>query len=108
MTIHQSLTAGRWQTLSFAEQMANVGSEVGRAGKWQGKDERLFLGAVARALELLDLTIADPRWQRRRTELERARELMNDAVSGGIVYRTTFEDLERYFMPFAIAARSGR
>jgi hypothetical protein len=27
---HRELAAGRWQTLSLAEQLGNVGSEVGR------------------------------------------------------------------------------
>jgi hypothetical protein len=28
--VHKELAAGRWQTLSFMEQMANIGSEVER------------------------------------------------------------------------------
>ena len=28
---HQDLAAGRWKTMSFCEQMANVGSEIERA-----------------------------------------------------------------------------
>jgi len=34
---HSELAAGRWVTLSFIEQMANVGSEVERARKWREK-----------------------------------------------------------------------
>jgi hypothetical protein len=32
------LAAGRWQTLPLVEQLANVGSDVARAHRWQGKD----------------------------------------------------------------------
>ena len=72
---HASLAAGRWQTLPLVEQLANVGSDVARAHRWQEKDPQLCEKAFARALELLDLTIADPRWKGRRKELMRVREL---------------------------------
>ena len=64
--------------------------------------------AFERALELLDLTLADPRWCDRLREIARARELLCDAASGGGEYGTTVEDLDRYFLAFAVAARSGR
>jgi hypothetical protein len=34
---HKELAAGRWQQMSLVEQMANVGSEVGRALNWRAK-----------------------------------------------------------------------
>jgi len=108
LTQHASLAAGRWSTLSLLEQLGNVGSEVGRAARWQNKDKGRFEGAFARALELLDLTIADARWQGRCKELLRARELLGDSYCGGNAYQTTFADLERYFSFFAYAARSNR
>lgn len=104
---HVSLAAGRWQTLSFLEQMGNIGSEVGRAAKARGDEER-FWPAIGRAYELLGLTIADPRWRTRLKELTRARELLGDAIGGGRDYGTTFQDLDKYFFHFALAARAGR
>lgn len=106
--LHQGLAGGRWQQLSLAEQLANVGSEVGRMRRWRGRDERLMAGAFARALELLDLTLVDPRWRYRLREIARARELLCDAAAGGSDYGTTLEDLDRYFLAFAVAARIGR
>lgn len=108
MTMHTSLAAGRWQTLSLVEQMANIGSEVGRALRWQGQDAELFSGAARRALELFDLTIGDPRWRGRLKEITRARELFCDAIAGGKEYGSSLEDLDRYFLPFAVAARMRR
>lgn len=105
---HRDLAAGRWGQLSLAEQLANIGSEVGRMLRWQGRDEHLMIGAFDRALELLDLTLADPRWRGRRREIARARELLCDATAGGLEYGTTLADLDRYFLAFAVAARSGR
>ena len=94
--------------MSLLEQLANVGSEVGRMRRWRDRDERLTTGAFERALELLDLTLADPRWRDRLREIARARELLCDAASGGSEYGTTVEDLDRYFLAFAVAARIGR
>lgn len=105
---HQDLAAGRWQTFSLAEQLGNVGSEVSRVLKWRGKDEKLFNGAVDRALELFDLTISDPRWRGRLKEIVRAREIFCDAIFGGQEYGSQLEDLDRYFLYFALAARQGK
>lgn len=96
----------RWFTLSLLEQLGNIGSEVGRAAKWQGKDDSSFWGAATRALELLDLTQEDSRWRRQRLEINRARESFADAVLGGKEYQSTLPDLERYFMRFALLAQS--
>ena len=99
-----AISRERWFTLPLSEQLGHVGSEVGRAVKWQGRDEQSFWGAVTRALELLDLTREDRRWVKRRLELDRARESFADAVLGGKEYRSTLPDLERYFMQFALLA----
>ena len=100
-----AISRERWFTLSLPEQLGNVGSEVGRARAWQGRDEKTFWGAAARGLELLDLTREDTRWKKRRHELNRARETLADAVLGGKEYQSTLIDLEKYFMQFALFAR---
>ncbi|HJU05540.1 MAG TPA: hypothetical protein VJ692_10355 [Nitrospiraceae bacterium] len=105
---HVSLSAGRWQSFSLMEQLANIGSEVARAGRRQGTDPAAAERACVRALELLDLTIQDERWRGRRNELTRVRECLCDARQGGTDYGTTFEALDRYFLPFAIAANAAR
>jgi hypothetical protein len=102
---HPGLAAGGWQRLTLVEQLGNVGSEVGRLRRWQGRDERRAWAAFERALELLDLTLADPRWRGRLKELARARELLCDAQAGGGEYGTTLEAMDRYFLAFAVAAR---
>lgn len=110
MTLHRDLAAGRWWTLSLAEQMGNAGSEVGRAirAKAAGQHDR-FEPAVARALDLLDLTLQDRRWAGPRLrEIARAREVVCDFLVGENVYRTTPESLDAYFTAFAYAARRDR
>jgi hypothetical protein len=105
---HRELAAGGWSRLSLVEQLANVGAEVGRMLRWRDTDERLAARAFDRALDLLDLTLADPRWRGRLKEIARARELLCDAESGGLQYGTSLQDLDRYFLAFAVAARSGQ
>jgi hypothetical protein len=105
---HPELAAGRWARLTLAEQLGNVGSEVGRMRRWQARDERLAAAAFERALDLLDLTLADPRWRTRLQEIARARELLCDAAAGGNDYGTTLDELDRYFLAFAVAARRAR
>jgi hypothetical protein len=103
---HPGLAAGRWQRLSLAEQLGNVGAEVGRMCRRRAAEERA--AAFERALELLDLTLADPRWRGRLREIARAREMLCDAADGGSEYGSTLEDLDRYFLDFAVVARRGR
>ncbi len=105
---HRELASGRWGQLSLAAQLANVGSEVGRMVRWGGRDERLAAGAFERALELLDLTLGDPRWRGRLREIARARELLCDAAAGGREYGATLAALDRYFLAFAVAERNRR
>lgn len=88
------------------EQLGNIGSEVGRAAKWQGKDTRRAEHAIEQAFILIDLTQRDPRWRGGRLrELAIAKEAFADAVLGGREYGSTLVAMERYFMQFALAAR---
>lgn len=105
MAIHHEQAAGAWHQRTLLEQLANVGSEVGRIRKWQGRNADLCEKAFVRALELLDLTISDPRWTGRRKKLTRARTFLCDAMDGGKEYGTTLQDLDRYFLAYAVAAR---
>lgn len=106
---HPPGTDERWLRLSLITQLGNVGSEVARASraKAQGNRERHDL-ALARALELFDLTLGDPRWQGRRKEIARAREVVCDFLVGDNQYRSTAASLDAYFLPYAVAARLGR
>jgi len=106
--LHAGLAAGGWGRLSLVEQLGNVGSEVGRACRWQGQDDRLATNAFERALELLDLTLADPRWRSRLKEIARAREVLCDAFTARAEYGATLADLDKYFLEFALAARMKR
>ena len=44
-------------------------AEFDRAGVWQERNKNIFRGSLERALELIDLTVADPRWATERRML---------------------------------------
>lgn len=104
---HSTLASGRWQTLSLAEQLGNIGSEVSRTKNWQNKNPATAAKASERALELLDLTINDKRWYTGLKELTRLREIFCDTIfNEGQEYQSSLTDLEKYFFPFTLLARS--
>lgn len=106
--LHQELAAGGWAKRTLLEQLGNIGSEVSRAKKSQGKDNERFQNAVERALDLFDMTLEDPRWNGRKWEIARAREVFCDTVYGDKQYKTTLNDLDHYFTQFAYAAMNAR
>ena len=102
---HATLAAGRWQSFSLMEQLANVGSEVERALKWAEKNNSDYSRmAFERALELLALTIADPRHSSRLKELTRVREALLDYFFGNNEFRSTVQSWRNYFFAFAQAS----
>lgn len=93
--------------MTLAEQLGNIGSEYERAHRFreQGDDSR-FRSASDRFLELLDLTLADPRWRGRRLrELARVRETACEELFSP---ERTEKTLHRYFFSFALSARRER
>lgn len=105
---HRDLAAERWWTFTLAEQLGNVGSEVSRTLKWRSRNPEIAARAMERALELIDLTLDDPRMRssvRRLREICRAREVLLDFLVGPNQYGSTEVTLQRYFDAFAVAAR---
>lgn len=103
---HKNLAAGRWNELSFFEQMANIGSEVQRAIIWKEKKSEYSQMAFERALELLDLTVKDEKNHKRGRlkELLRLRELLIDYFYFGNIYKSNSDNWKNYFLAFSYAA----
>lgn len=104
-TLHADLANGRWFKMSLSEQMGNTGSEIHRLVLSQKKDQNRFDSAFDRALELIDLTLADPRWKKGYKEIARVREVLCDIYFGENQYDTSLEALDNYFFQFGLAAR---
>jgi len=106
--IHKQMASGRWQKFTIFEQMANIGSEVGRALNWKEKSPNDSQMAFSRGLELLDLTIADPKNIKRLKELLRLRETLADYFVFDNEYLSSKNNFNNYFYSFNYAARLGR
>jgi len=98
----------KWLKLFLIEQMANIGAEIGRAINWKNKDEKMSEASFERGLELLDLTINDPKNKKRLRELLRVRETLADYFCFDNIYGSSDEKWNNYFYPFNYAARIHR
>ncbi|OHA48276.1 MAG: hypothetical protein A2991_01100 [Candidatus Terrybacteria bacterium RIFCSPLOWO2_01_FULL_58_14] len=65
--------AFRWQKLSMRDQIGNIGAELFRAARVPQHDVALARQMLERALELVDLTIGDAKWQENPLPLLRLR-----------------------------------
>lgn len=105
MKHHTDLTQERWNKFSLFMQLANVGCDVSRAIRWGDKGNKEYSqAAVERAMELLDLTITDPKHKGRLRELLRVREALKDFFWGDNEYNTTKEQWEKDFYQYNYAA----
>lgn len=105
--IHKNLTAERWFSFSTHTQLANVGTDIARVIQWKkNNNDEYSQKAFERAMELLDLTIADPKNRGGRLkELLRVREALKDFfLSNNSEYKTTEEFWHDYFYHFGYAA----
>ncbi len=93
-----------WQTKSIHYQLGNIGSEIGRALKWQQTAPQKAVAAAERALELIDWSLADRRNTAFLKELARIREVFADSFFGTNQYDQTQESWDRYFFPYALVA----
>lgn len=106
---HKDLANGRWYQFSFIMQLANIGSEVERTIIWKEKGDLEYSKmALFRALELIDLTISDPKNKGRLKEVVRSREALVDHFMYDNEYNTTDQQWRDYFYQFGYAAAMER
>lgn len=102
---HKGLKPERWFRFTLMEQLGNVGSDVDRAINWKNKGNSEFSRlSFERALELIDLTKADPKNKGRLREICRVREALVDYFAYDNVYKTSDEFWHKYFYNYAYAA----
>lgn len=96
----------RWNNFTLAEQMANIGAEVGRTINWRKKrNKTMSTNALYRGLELLDLTINDKKNKNSLKEILRVREALIDFFLGDNIYKSSDTIWEKYFYYFNFLAR---
>ena len=103
---HKQLASGRWFELPFLEQMANIGSEVERAILWRNRNKQYSIEAIERALELIELTIADAKNIARLRELTRLREALIDSFYADNEFASSDSLWRSYFNAFGYAVRA--
>ena len=108
--LHKDLTPERWFKFSLFEQMANIGMEIERTISWRNANNPEYnKQAFYRALELLDLTIMDPKNQSGRLkEIVRTRDALVDYFMYDNEYNSTDKIWQNYFYNFAYAAAIAR
>ena len=90
-------------------QLANTASEVERALKWNEKgNEAYSKKAAQRAIELMDLTLSDPKNCARLKEIARAREVFADFFWGDNEYGSSVASWRSYFSRFTFLARKNQ
>lgn len=100
---HKNLAGGQWNKLSFLEQLSNIGSEVERAIKWKGKNNKEYADlAFYRSLELIDLTLNSKLTAPQLKEIARTREAWVDFFAYDNIYNSTAQSWQKYFMQFLI------
>ena len=107
MTLHKDLAQGRWYTLSVCAQLANIGSEFGRACRaFHTQNESRFTASFDRMHELLCLSVSDPRWSyHRKKEINRLKELVCYLFFEKTATKTLEASLEKDFYAYTLSAR---
>ncbi len=103
---HKEFAAGRWAEMPLALQMLNIGSEISRANRWKSKgNQNQVERAVARALELIDLTIDAQRGKHSLKEFFLMKDVICDFYLGENIYNSTGELIQRDFDMFIPGAK---
>ncbi len=105
MNVHKELAAGRWFELSLVEQLANIGTDIERCIRWKEKNNpEHSRAAFDRALDLIYLTVEDPKNRNRLREILRTREALVDHFVYDNELNTTDREWQKYFYQFNYAA----
>ncbi|MCK4689261.1 MAG: hypothetical protein KAT41_03085 [Candidatus Marinimicrobia bacterium] len=79
---YHTFSINKWMSYPKEHQILNIASELQRANSWIRRQRPDLVNlCYERVLELIDLTVEDPRWRRQRKELLRAREMLGQLYS---------------------------
>ena len=81
----------RWQTLSSRDQLGHIAAEILRANLMKNKDSSLYSQILERIINLIDISLNDPKWRKNPLPLfvlrsELAKAYVNEKVDLGEIY----------------------
>ena len=92
-----SITKNTWFKMSVTMQISNIGSEVARAIRYKNEgNEKSKINFCNKAIELLTLSMSDPKNAKVAHEFEYCIEELKDYFLGSNEYNTTDEMLQNY------------
>lgn len=98
MQHHKTLTSEKWVQYPIHKQMLMIGSEFSRILHLKHREDQKR--CIERAYELIDLTLADPKWRGRAKELLRLREVLGAEYTEQVDL-CKIEQYYRYCLDFA-------
>lgn len=106
---HKEYSNGKWNEKSISFQLASIGAEFGRSMKEKIRGISFDKSpAFDRMIELIDLTIEDPKNRTRLSELCKLRECLCDFLMGLNTWQSSAEYFGKYFMDFALEVQGER
>jgi hypothetical protein len=99
--IAQFFTQDYWFTLSTMKQLAFIGHRVGFAIDWRKKGDVVQVDdEIEKALQLLELTIIDPKNVKRLSEIVKLKEALIDDFRGNNEFKSIDQAWREYFAFF--------
>lgn len=111
MNTSYAVDQDKWSKLDIFNQMGNIYSEVGRSFKTREESTSFEDNkALIRAIDLFDATILAQTNAKspKAKEVLRSKEQYLEIFADKNASKQSIQDLDRYFMQFAIAARINR
>lgn len=87
--------------------MANLGAEVSRLYAAKKKDDEAVKAELQRCMDIIDALVSVESHFWRRQEVSILKDVLEDIAAGNDRYDVSEEDLEEYFLPFALRLQAG-
>ena len=89
-----------WYSMPVNVQIANIGSEVGRALRWKDRDPQKAENFCRKAISFWEIVKSDPKNRFRVKEFQAAIDELEDFFLGENLYQTSEQVLRHYYDAF--------
>lgn len=76
----------RWNKFEKRDHLLHIGAELMRASGWQHSEKQYFVDALTRGIDLVVMSLRDPKWQEEAYILEGLRHEMEQLINGTSAY----------------------